>query len=83
MEENKVLFVGGQPIYVSKETIDAIHKKDRISWARNVLELHEEELPKLLDEFTDEELEAYAYALDNALMSNCGHIESQIILEVF
>lgn len=79
----KILTVEGQPVYVSKEMIEAIHKDDRIVWAKNVLENHLEELPKKLNEFTDSELENYAYALDKALISNCGHIESQLILDIF
>lgn len=79
----KILTVEGQPIYVSKKMIDAIHKDDRISWAKNVLENHLDELPKKLEEFSEGELEDYAYALDDALLSNCGHIESQLILDIF
>lgn len=81
-KNTKVLIVDGTPIYVSKEVIDAIHREDRISWAKNTLENHLEELPKQIKDFTDEELESYAYALDAALMSNCGHIESQLILDI-
>lgn len=83
MKENtKILIVSGTPVYVSKDLIDAIHRDDRIAWAKNTLENHLEELPKQIENFTDEELENYAYALDAALMSNCGDIESQLILEI-
>lgn len=83
MAETITLEVENKEVLVSQAMLDAIHKRDRIEWAKNTLELHEEELPKPLNEFTDEELEDYGYQLDLALSSDCGNIESRVITEMF